>query len=183
MRFSTILILASMTSALACGADDSDDTGAGTDTDPTTTMSTTDPSTTTMSTTDPSTTVDPSSSTDPSTTVDPSSSTDPSTTEPGTETSGDPDTGSTGEENENCVLYCTVFIASCQDANGGLDGADPYTDMDACMTTCEGFELGTEGDTTGNTLACRGYHLEVALMMPGAGHCGHADADGTGMCV
>ncbi|MFO0635084.1 MAG: hypothetical protein U0168_19745 [Nannocystaceae bacterium] len=50
------------------------------------------------------------------------------------------------------------------------------------MATCAGFELGTEGDMSGDTLACRGYHLMVAIGDPET-HCPHADADGSGVCV
>ncbi|MBX7078726.1 MAG: hypothetical protein K1X88_06015 [Nannocystaceae bacterium] len=54
--------------------------------------------------------------------------------------------------------------------------------MDECMGVCATWELGTEGDTSGNTLACRGYHLMMALGDPET-HCPHADADGSDVCV
>jgi hypothetical protein len=184
MRISKILILASLTTALGCPAGDDSDDGAGTDTDPTTdpsTTMTTDPSTT--MTTDPSTTM----TTDPSTTMtteDPSTSTDP-TVDPSTDSSGtDPDTGSTGGDSVECVAYCTAFLATCQDAGGaGLDGADPYVDEADCLDQCSGFDPGTPADMGGNTLGCRTYHVGAAAAMPDQGHCGHADADGSGVCA
>lgn len=193
MRISTLLILASMTTALACGDDEGTDTtvgsasetDAGTDTMTTSTTMTatsnttantmTDSATTDMTTVD---TVDP-------TTGDTVDTVNPETgdTDPTTGDTVDPDTGTETGNQANCELYCGAFLTFCQDADGGLDGADPYVDMDDCMATCLEFETGVEGEMAGNTLACRGYHLMVATQMADMGHCSHADADGTGVCV
>ncbi len=44
---------------------------------------------------------------------------------------------------------------------------------------------GTSGDTSGNTAACREYHLSVAATDATAAtiHCPHASPDGGGVCV
>jgi len=65
-----------------------------------------------------------------------------------------------------------------------------YTDMNACMTACAGFAKTPEystATTTGNTLACRVYHLtNAAAQTVGTmanNHCGHTLATATALCI
>ncbi len=51
-----------------------------------------------------------------------------------------------------------------------------------CVAEVTAMAVGTEGDTSGNTFACRSYHLQAALA-DAATHCPHAAADGGGVCV
>lgn len=167
-----------MTTAMACGDDTGDDDTASTD--PTSTGGpTTEPTTSATMTTS----ATESGSTE---TVDPDSgSTDP-TEDPTTDTgTTDPDTGSTDTGTaDGCVAYCDAFLATCQDKEGaGLDGADPYTDVDDCLAQCAGFVVDDGTPMGGNDLECRTYHVGVAAVMADMGHCGHADVDGTGVCA
>lgn len=180
MRISTLFVLVSMTTAIACGGDDGGDDTASTD--PTTSAGPTTEPTTSMTAATMTTDATESGSTE---TVDPDSgsSSDP-TEDP---TTGDPDTGTettTGEPAGECAGYCTAFLATCQDAEGaGLDGADPYVDEADCLAQCEGFVVDDGTAMGGNDLECRLYHVGVAAVMADMGHCGHADVDGTGVCA
>jgi hypothetical protein len=74
-----------------------------------------------------------------------------------------------GECGEPCESFCTIAMGQCPMA---------YASMDACMTACAGYRAGMYNTmaTSGNTLACRMYHLTVAATDP-AGHCGHIGVD------
>jgi hypothetical protein len=77
-----------------------------------------------------------------------------------------------------CATYCAQLMTNCTGAN------TQYNDMAECMTYCAAarWPLGTEGATSGNTLACRIYHGGApAMMMPGT-HCPHAGPTGDGVC-
>ena len=71
-----------------------------------------------------------------------------------------------------------LYMDTCD----GIDGAAPYENMMDCLDTCDTWDAGTTGDTTGNTLACRLYHVGAAADDPNL-HCPHASADGGGQCV
>jgi hypothetical protein len=83
----------------------------------------------------------------------------------------------------DCPTYCTTIQANCSAANG------QYQDMDHCLGTCAGFDVGTSADMGGqNTLGCRLYHAQNAMIsgMPDV-HCPHAGPagdklTGTGIC-
>lgn len=77
----------------------------------------------------------------------------------------------------DCAGYCTQTMANCTGANA------QYDDMAECLAFCAAvaWDAGTEGDTTGNTLACRIYHGGVAADMP-AVHCPHAGPTGGAVC-
>jgi hypothetical protein len=66
-----------------------------------------------------------------------------------------------------------------------------YADTAACMTACTGFTKTPEYSptaATGNTFACRFYHLtNAAQQVPGStahnNHCGHTLATATANCI
>lgn len=64
-----------------------------------------------------------------------------------------------------CESFCTIAEDQCPDA---------YASMGMCMTGCATFTPGdySTASTSGNTLACRMYHLSVASTQPDP-HCGH----------
>jgi hypothetical protein len=184
MRISALFVLVSMTTAIACGGDDGgeDDTAS---TDPTTTDGPTTEPTTSMTATTSATMTTDATETGSTETLDPDTGTTDPTEDPTEDpTTGDPDTGTTGDPAGGCAAYCTAFLATCQDAEGaGLDGADPYVDEADCLTQCETITPDDGTPMGGNDLECRLYHVGVAAVMMGAGHCGHADIDGTGVCA
>lgn len=79
----------------------------------------------------------------------------------------------------DCAGYCAIAMASCTDANAQYDA------MADCLAYCadSGWPAGTEGATSGNTIACRIYHAGVAA---GAGmaasHCPHVGPSGGAVC-
>lgn len=74
-----------------------------------------------------------------------------------------------------CAGYCTQLGTSCTTTHA------QYTDMAACMAACTnaGWTMGTQADTTGNTLGCRVYHAIAAVADPNT-HCAHAGFLGGG---
>ena len=74
------------------------------------------------------------------------------------------------------------FCASYQDTCG----ADPaWSDTAPCEATIQGMITGLDGSTSGNSYACRLYHLGAARanLDPGLrAHCGHSSIDGGGVC-
>jgi hypothetical protein len=95
--------------------------------------------------------------------------------------------------NSTAEAYCSMAMAFCQ---GNIDndgdaatpdgplyaGADQAAQYMACMTAAGGFTAGSVGDTTGDTLECRLYHLEVAGS-DAATHCPHGSPSGGNVCV
>lgn len=77
-----------------------------------------------------------------------------------------------------CAAYCTRILSVCTGANA------QYGDEAECAAVCTGFTVGTLGDTTGDTLGCRAYHLENAAMSAAMAtvHCPHAGPTGGGVC-
>jgi hypothetical protein len=71
-----------------------------------------------------------------------------------------------------CATFCADYATTCA----------ATVAFDDCETACAGWAEGTEGDTSGNTLACRAYHLGAAST-DAATHCPHAAADGGGVCI
>jgi hypothetical protein len=66
-----------------------------------------------------------------------------------------------------CENYCELMAKNCTGANAVYDAA-------TCMTKCAMIPTsGKPGDTTGNSVQCRIYHLGVAFTDPGT-HCAHA---------
>lgn len=72
----------------------------------------------------------------------------------------------------SCADFCATATATC---------ATEYPDAAACETECATWTAGCMGDTSGDTLGCREYHLGAAAM-DAATHCPHAGPDGGGVC-
>jgi hypothetical protein len=73
----------------------------------------------------------------------------------------------------DCPTYCTTITANCTGAN------TQYADMAHCMGTCTKFAMGTSMDMGGqNTLGCRLYHAQNAMLMDPVVHCPHAGPGG-----
>jgi len=79
----------------------------------------------------------------------------------------------------NCTYYCGEILSVCGTSN------NQYKDMATCMSMCANIpnEAGA-GATSGDSLACRMYHLSVAAMSTSnmATHCPHAGPYGYGVC-
>ena len=72
--------------------------------------------------------------------------------------------------------FCPTYKQICVDA--GLSQA--YTD---CDSETAAMGTGTAGDTAGDSLGCRAYHLSVAATTNPGVHCLHASPDGGRTCV
>jgi hypothetical protein len=82
----------------------------------------------------------------------------------------------------------SAAASPCQQFCGGVQtictaGNQQWSDAAACEIDCNTWPLGTFGDSTGNSLACRGYHLNAAMTsgQPEV-HCPHAGPTGGGVC-
>ncbi|CAN5313698.1 hypothetical protein BH09MYX1_BH09MYX1_15440 [soil metagenome] len=121
------------------------------------------------------------------------SGTDTSTqTDSGTDTGGNTDGGTTdGATTDgpvttdagvptNCANYCALVQATC--APNGPNGQ--YVDQATCEAMCAKFPAGDAGATSGNSFACRAYHVSVAAQNAGNAtiHCPHAGPYGFGGC-
>jgi len=93
-----------------------------------------------------------------------------------------------------CDAFCNLNVAVCgTDANAIV--ANHYADKATCMTACAGFAKTPAYSApapSGNTMACRLYHLtNAALYKNGLPsdpalhnfHCGHTLATATGVCI
>ena len=80
-----------------------------------------------------------------------------------------------------CDNYCHLAQTNCSGAN------ELFADAAACEAACGGYaDSGEGGDTTGDTVQCRIYHLGVAgsdADTSAAIHCPHGGVDGGGVCV
>jgi hypothetical protein len=98
----------------------------------------------------------------------------------------------------DCTTFCSDEEATC---TFGAATAAPYADSASCMSACMGFTPGDvgvypDGPTSGDTYACRRWHLSKAGSTPGtpataAMHCPHTgllskaaytDTTATGPC-
>ena len=83
--------------------------------------------------------------------------------------------------NTPCANFCALQTKICgTDANQVTGVTNRYADSAACLTACAAFTTtpeATPSATTGNTLACRVYHVtNAAAQTTAAGvntHCGH----------
>jgi hypothetical protein len=78
----------------------------------------------------------------------------------------------------DCNYYCDNIITACATTN------NQYKDKATCMSMCANFpnDAGA-GATSGDSLACRMYHLSVAAQAgQAATHCPHAGPYGYGQC-
>eukprot|EP00035_Acanthoeca_spectabilis_P014691 m.284809 g.284809 ORF g.284809 m.284809 type:complete len:1026 (+) comp16200_c1_seq1:304-3381(+) len=77
--------------------------------------------------------------------------------------------------------FCSMFMSTCGNGFG-------WNDANACQTSVTRYIDGTPGATSGNTLACRIYHLNVARQQIDGSpteslHCSHASDSGNNTCV
>ena len=75
-----------------------------------------------------------------------------------------------------CEQYCILAELNCDGANKIDFGPQP------CEAQCGTWPEGDPGDTLGNSVQCRLYHLGVAALDPET-HCPHAAPDGGGVCT
>jgi hypothetical protein len=73
-----------------------------------------------------------------------------------------------------CKDYCTTVMKSCRGTHA------LYTTEKTCLAVCGKFEPGDDEDTSGNTLACRMFHLEDAVLE--AESCPNIGPGGNGKC-
>jgi hypothetical protein len=78
-----------------------------------------------------------------------------------------------------CQVYCNLAINVCNTTALQL-----YPNMAACTTACAGFAAtGKPGDTSGNTVQCRIYHLGAAAATGDKTlHCPHGGQNPTAGC-
>lgn len=76
-----------------------------------------------------------------------------------------------------CEAYCDQVMNNCQAAQA------VYPNRDACLAGCANIPADGAWDATdGNSVQCRAYHGAGAAAGDPAGHCGHASANGGGVC-
>jgi hypothetical protein len=96
----------------------------------------------------------------------------------------DKTTGDSGDTTDTADTTTAACFTTCADFCAGeiVTCADTYADEAACLAECGNWVCGAEGDTAGDTLGCRVYHLGAA-QTDAATHCPHTAADGGGVCV
>jgi hypothetical protein len=105
-------------------------------------------------------------------TTDPTTGTTDPTTGGGS-TAADATTADSAEL--TCGLYCTTFFANCADFN-------PYPDEADCLEQCSAWTPGTDGDSSGDSVACRlGQALNAEKYDNPGYHCPEASPD-SNMC-
>lgn len=77
-----------------------------------------------------------------------------------------------------CPVYCAGIGTTCTGAN--LQYANESDCLAACSTNNK-WPVGTAGATSGDSFACRQYHLEAAGSDANT-HCVHAGPTGGGLC-
>ncbi len=75
----------------------------------------------------------------------------------------------------SCQDYCAAVSDAC------VDQLRQYHDLATCLATCALFPPGQPGDESGDSLACRAHHAELARAGPDP-HCYHAGPSGDGVC-
>jgi len=75
-----------------------------------------------------------------------------------------------------CSTFCMNAMMTCPSQFGSRP-----VDWHMCKAMCNRWDMGTAGATSGNTLACREYHLGAAKNDK-ATHCPHASYGGGGIC-
>ena len=75
--------------------------------------------------------------------------------------------GAAGAPSAACTSFCTEEGTVCMFTGGNA----AYASNDACIAACRDFTPGT--GVTGNTLACRQYHLDNAKNTSTSVHCPH----------
>jgi hypothetical protein len=75
-----------------------------------------------------------------------------------------------------CPAFCALIKYAC------VGSLSQYADDAACLTACGLWAPGTVGATTGNTLACRFYHIAAGLASgDNVTHCPHGSVGGGGV--
>jgi len=84
-----------------------------------------------------------------------------------------------------CDAYCNMSLTGCTVANGypGMGNA-ALQSYAACSSLCSDYVVGQIlVDQSQNTLACRLYHVQVAISKPAnLFHCAHSSPNGAGVC-
>jgi hypothetical protein len=86
--------------------------------------------------------------------------------------------GPPATEPPSCLDYCDMVMAECKGDHL------VYDDLDTCRAVCDALSvdlLGTNTDTTENTVGCRHYHSFNSVVDPQI-HCSHAGPSGSGHC-
>jgi hypothetical protein len=76
----------------------------------------------------------------------------------------------------SCPTYCTAVQLSCS-----TESVKQYKSDQSCTASCAAFLLGSEQDTTGNTLGCRAHYATLATT-DAAANCAAAGPSGGGKC-
>jgi hypothetical protein len=74
-----------------------------------------------------------------------------------------------------CENYCNVISTACTGTNA------EYLTTATCLAMCANMTLGTQGDMTGDTVACRQSFAEIAAANPGT-NCPSAGPTGGDVC-
>lgn len=89
---------------------------------------------------------------------------------------GETSAGSTGSQGDGaCVLYCGTIGGAC---DGDLA---QYPSVASCVRACAALPVGEDGAMSGDSLACRRTHADLAIDDPQT-HCVHAGPGGAGVC-
>ena len=73
-----------------------------------------------------------------------------------------------------CNTYCNNVRTNCTGAN------QVYANDAACKAACAAMPVGKPGDTSGNTVYCRGYHAGAPAKSAPQTHCQHAGISSSG---
>lgn len=84
---------------------------------------------------------------------------------------------------DNPANFCSLFTKACVEAKTPVENLVPYTNCATQFTAFDGTMDNGMMMTTGDSRACRQYHLNVAYSTFDTTHCLHAQADGGGVCV
>lgn len=89
----------------------------------------------------------------------------------------------TDGSSDPCTAYCATVTAHCTgDQAQFSDAATCAAYCARARTTPEFWSLGTTGDASGNSVACRTYHAGAPALANAAQHCPHAGASGADVC-
>jgi hypothetical protein len=79
-----------------------------------------------------------------------------------------------------CMTYCNSIQTTCVGGNAQYDFGSVGTDG-SCVGACLDLPAGVAGAASGNSLACRVTHTQLAMTDPDT-HCVHAGPSGGDMC-
>lgn len=86
--------------------------------------------------------------------------------------------GESGDPNAVlCARYCAAVMANC------VGPVQVYESLPVCLRACQAMDPGTQGDRSGNTVACRLFHAkQIELVGEEATECPAAGPGGDGVC-